>query len=145
MNTTKTPDLSAEQRNAMLRKQKGKCPICRVEIWQDAHADHDHATGQLRGLLCRACNIALGRFHDDKEAIKRCLEYLGERGSSLDELAGVLASCLMSPNVCDSNGEAANVVDAIDELARSGFAIAKAINGLAARNQAPEHEKEPAS
>jgi hypothetical protein len=39
--------------------------------------DHDHRTGAVRGLLCVDCNVALGRFKDDIEAVRRAAEYLG--------------------------------------------------------------------
>ena len=42
-----------------------------------------------------------------------------------------LSNCFTSPNVSDSNFEAANMVDVLDDVARGLFAIAKAIGGLA--------------
>jgi hypothetical protein len=44
-----------------------------------------------------------------------------------DEVAAALLQTLVSPNVSDSNGEAANIVDAIDKLARNAWKIADAI------------------
>jgi hypothetical protein len=56
--------------------------------------------------------------------------------------ADAIASCLTSPNVSDSNGEAANVVDALDRLSSAGFAIAQAIHLLAAEVAARERQKD---
>lgn len=38
-----------------------------------------------------------------------------------------LADVFVSPNVCDSNGEAANVVDTLDDIARALHRIASAL------------------
>jgi Recombination endonuclease VII len=45
---------------AMLRVQGGGCAICGAKPkTRRLHVDHDHATGQVRGLLCHRCNRAL--------------------------------------------------------------------------------------
>lgn len=44
--------------NEMLEKQNNKCGIC--EENEPTVVDHDHLTNKVRGLLCNACNIALG-------------------------------------------------------------------------------------
>jgi hypothetical protein len=53
----------------------------------------------------------------------------------MDELARVIQAVLSSPNVADSNLEVANVVDVIDDLAKSiryaADTVAAAINNLA--------------
>lgn len=38
--------------------------------------DHCHKTGAIRGLLCAACNRALGGFGANKETLARAIEYL---------------------------------------------------------------------
>ena len=44
-----------------LKKQKGLCKICNIEM-TIPHADHDHKTGNFRALLCTACNLGLGIY-----------------------------------------------------------------------------------
>jgi hypothetical protein len=63
--------------------QNGVCAICGkgevAERWDDVLAlavDHDHDTGALRGLLCIACNTAIGKFHDDPRIIRNAVAYL---------------------------------------------------------------------
>jgi hypothetical protein len=41
-----------------------------------AHADHDHKTGEIRGLLCFMCNHILGHAEDNKETLLKAAAYL---------------------------------------------------------------------
>jgi hypothetical protein len=42
--------------------------------------DHDHGTGTVRGLLCRACNSALGLINDLPERAEAMAVYLRRPG-----------------------------------------------------------------
>jgi Recombination endonuclease VII len=52
----------AEIRAALHRLQNGRCAVC--PSTGKLHVDHDHATGLVRGLLCRPCNIREGQHGD---------------------------------------------------------------------------------
>ncbi len=72
--------LTAEQYNAMLDSQNSKCPICGYKFGQkkgDVHVDHNHTTGQVRGLLCDKCNRGLGYFKDNSQVLLNAAAYLG--------------------------------------------------------------------
>lgn len=58
--------------------QGGTCYICRRATGKTKRltVDHDHKTGQVRGLLCSVCNNILGHFRDDPTAAERIIEYL---------------------------------------------------------------------
>jgi ribosomal protein L24E len=51
--------LTIEQFDEMLAEQGGVCAICGTDTPLGRgtfHVDHDHQTGQVRGLLCHPCN-----------------------------------------------------------------------------------------
>lgn len=72
--------LSSEDAQKLLEQQGGKCAICGTEEWGGWHhtycVDHDHDTGQVRGLLCTRCNAGLGHFQDDPDLLLRAAQYL---------------------------------------------------------------------
>ncbi len=58
--------------------QSGVCYICRRAngATRRLTVDHDHATGEVRGLLCRPCNNILGMFRDNPAVFQRAIDYL---------------------------------------------------------------------
>lgn len=69
-----TPEVFRELRQG----QGNVCAICfRPFGDHPGSVDHDHATGKVRGILCIACNSALGAIHDDPERIANLIKYLG--------------------------------------------------------------------
>jgi hypothetical protein len=76
--------LTTEEYNILLERQNGTCAICRaVEVDRSKFGksknlcvDHCHATGRIRGLLCRKCNGALGGMQDSPELLRRAIHYL---------------------------------------------------------------------
>lgn len=55
--------------------QRGDCAICGDIILVKPCRDHNHKTGQWRGMLCRSCNLGLG--HVEKTGwLEKVLEYL---------------------------------------------------------------------
>ena len=63
---------------SLLRAQGNRCAICddAPSKSSDWHVDHDHATGAVRGILCRHCNRALGAVRDNVETLRRAIAYL---------------------------------------------------------------------
>jgi hypothetical protein len=74
--------ISPEQVEELLERQSHSCAICGAAFGsQTPHIDHNHATGEVRGLLCHKCNTALGLFMDDPVNIRAALGYLESKGS----------------------------------------------------------------
>lgn len=74
--------ISHEEYVKKIQKYNGLCAICKTECSQGKRLalDHDHDTGQFRGLLCASCNLALGGFGDNPELLRNALLYLKEWG-----------------------------------------------------------------
>lgn len=61
----------------LFEKQSGCCALCdmRLKFDRGTHVDHCHSTGKVRGLLCAACNLALGHIEKPGQ-LDRMLAYL---------------------------------------------------------------------
>lgn len=69
-------NLSLEEYDALRESQDGACAICGTVPPTNLHVDHDHATGKVRGLLCRSCNTALGMFQESAELLTKAATYI---------------------------------------------------------------------
>lgn len=60
--------------------QEGLCLICLNPETREGRSwlcvDHNHTTGLIRGLLCSACNLALGSFRENPKNLKRAIWYV---------------------------------------------------------------------
>lgn len=68
---------------AMGEAQGWRCAICNKDAKENPKGkhsplcvDHCHKTGEVRGLLCNACNSGLGCFRDNVAALRTAAEYL---------------------------------------------------------------------
>lgn len=69
----------------LLAKQNGRCAICdtpATEFKINLAVDHDHASGQIRGLLCNYCNHRLVSRHTDGALLRKVADYI-EQGTGL--------------------------------------------------------------
>jgi Autographiviridae endonuclease VII len=65
--------------NDMFAIQKGLCLGCyrhSSEFNQSLAVDHNHITGEIRGLLCINCNRTLGYGKDNPAILRRLADYL---------------------------------------------------------------------
>ncbi len=61
----------------MVQLQQRRCAICNdLPNRENLDIDHDHKTGKVRGLLCSACNRAIGYMGDNPERLIKAANYL---------------------------------------------------------------------
>ena len=72
--------ITLETYNALVERAGARCEICgcySVKHKQThLHLDHNHRTGQARGILCHLCNRGLGYFQDDPGLLIKAAKYL---------------------------------------------------------------------
>jgi hypothetical protein len=80
--------INADQYSAILKEQHEVCAICHQKDPCDRQlaVDHCHTTKKVRGLLCTNCNMAIGKFQDNVEYLKRAVEYM-ERDYKVPEIS----------------------------------------------------------
>jgi hypothetical protein len=79
--------ISPKEQHALFDSQHGRCASCGDEIdFVTGHLDHDHATGLVRGFLCRECNQALGLLRDSADLARRLADYIDRFETKLKEV-----------------------------------------------------------
>lgn len=77
--------ITPEEYDALLAAQGGVCAICggdeaashgRTGTKFRLCVDHDHESGQVRGLLCQKCNRSIGLMSDNVELLRKAIDYL---------------------------------------------------------------------
>jgi len=83
-NLRKNYGITHDDYDTLLAAQHNVCTACGLPETgvdprtQQPHylvVDHDHRTGRIRGLLCSACNVALGLLQEDPVRIQALLAY----------------------------------------------------------------------
>lgn len=65
----------------MLTNQNNRCACCnkhQSEFKRRLHVDHNHATGQVRALLCTLCNPLVGFAKECTERLEMTITYLNK-------------------------------------------------------------------
>lgn len=75
---------------SMFETQRGVCAICgqpetmkqarsrnSVKTPSSLHVDHDHETGEVRGLICWKCNVGIVKLLDNRDLVESAAKYLG--------------------------------------------------------------------
>jgi hypothetical protein len=78
-------NITLEEYNNLVIKQNGVCAICkepetsidpRNKRKRILSVDHNHQTGQVRGLLCILCNQAIGMLKEKSDNFLNASKYL---------------------------------------------------------------------
>lgn len=74
----RTYGLNSGDYDRLYLHQTGVCAICKraTGATRKLSVDHDHASGKVRGLLCRPCNDMLGHSRDSDMFFYRAANYL---------------------------------------------------------------------
>ena len=70
--------LSESEYRAILAAQGGHCAIC--PSTDRLVVEHNHDTGEVRGIVCNRCNTALGMSDDSPTRLLALAQYLLDRG-----------------------------------------------------------------
>jgi hypothetical protein len=84
--------ITTEEFDAVLHMQDGCCAVCqrKVSIFSGtgsndksnaACVDHNHSTGEARGILCGDCNRAIGLLRESSAIVEAAATYLQESKS----------------------------------------------------------------
>lgn len=69
--------ITSEHYEKLLHHQDRKCAICKQG--KRLFVDHNHQTGIVRGLLCNACNLAIGILQENVKFLASAIDYLSSR------------------------------------------------------------------
>jgi hypothetical protein len=83
-------EITLDEYHDLIESQNNVCAICgKPEFVKDQHGklrslavDHDHATGEIRGLLCTNCNKGIGHLQDSITILTAAINYLKNHASS---------------------------------------------------------------
>ena len=83
-------DITYDEYKVMLDEQGGVCAICKQPEMSMSYGkvkylaiDHDHTTGEIRGLLCNNCNRCLGLLKDNIDTMYAMVEYIKQNKSKI--------------------------------------------------------------
>ena len=77
----RTFGITVDEYREMIAKRNGLCDICKSPEpggKGNFHLDHDHTTGEIRGILCAKCNLGIGSLQDSIEILEAAANYLAK-------------------------------------------------------------------
>ena len=71
--------ITIDEYDVLYEEQNRGCAICSAPTGSNNKrlaVDHNHETGEVRGLLCDDCNTGLGKFKDNPNLLAIAINYL---------------------------------------------------------------------
>lgn len=68
--------LTTERYRSLLAQQNASCGICGLSFIRTPDVDHDHLTKNVRGLLCRQCNLGIALFKENIGLLQKAIAYV---------------------------------------------------------------------
>lgn len=85
----RTYGITIAEYDLLFEAQGGKCAICGGGTTKRHLAvDHNHKTGEIRGLLCGLCNSGLAKFRDNRILLWRAHRYMKQGAERVREVLG---------------------------------------------------------
>lgn len=96
--------ISTTEWEEIYNNQEKKCAICKKQFKNESKAqvDHNHASGQVRGLLCSSCNLGIGHVKENPVFLLSSCNYLLSTDNNIEESADVaeLRNALKKLSTC---------------------------------------------
>ena len=73
--------ITQEDYKKILEEQNSLCAICGADHYKEKkglYVDHNHETGEIRGLLCNNCNCGIGYLKDDVKLLNKAIKYISK-------------------------------------------------------------------
>lgn len=67
------------QYQTMKSEHNSCCAICgssEIELGYSLCVDHNHTSNEVRGLLCKPCNLVVGNSRENESILLKAIEYL---------------------------------------------------------------------
>jgi len=89
-------NISIEDYEKMFAEQRGLCFVCKQPERRIAKSgqlmaldvDHNHQTGEVRKLLCHACNVSIGFLDESSDRMRALADYIESFQRVLDREGG---------------------------------------------------------
>jgi hypothetical protein len=80
----RTYGITIDEYDAQLAAQNGVCFICKAPPkTRKLSVDHNHATGEVRKLLCQRCNLAAAMAEREGNYMWNIIQYVGGNYDSI--------------------------------------------------------------